>query len=82
MTAVDGIPGADANSLTGTPMYLSPGTVKGVRKGKMGAMDVWSLGCVILECATGRRPWSNLDNEWYALTLIPMQYYITDQKFR
>ncbi|GAA5917268.1 hypothetical protein JCM8208_006845 [Rhodotorula glutinis] len=55
---------ADANSLTGTPMYLSPETVKGERSGKMGAMDVWAVGCVILECATGRRPWSNLDNEW------------------
>ncbi|GAA6061750.1 hypothetical protein JCM10212_000730 [Sporobolomyces blumeae] len=54
----------DANSLTGTPMYLSPETVKGERRGKMGAMDVWAVGCVILECATGRRPWSNLDNEW------------------
>ncbi|BGP19019.1 hypothetical protein JCM10213_009272 [Rhodosporidiobolus nylandii] len=60
-----GEPGpADANSLTGTPMYLSPETVKGERRGKMGAMDVWAVGCVILECATGRRPWSNLDNEW------------------
>ncbi|GJN88041.1 hypothetical protein Rhopal_000997-T1 [Rhodotorula paludigena] len=55
---------ADANSLTGTPMYLSPETVKGERRGRMGAMDVWAVGCVILECATGRRPWSNLDNEW------------------
>ncbi|KAI5475809.1 mitogen-activated protein kinase kinase kinase [Pseudohyphozyma bogoriensis] len=55
---------AEANSLTGTPMYLSPETVKGERRGKKGAMDVWSLGCVILECATGHRPWSNLDNEW------------------
>lgn len=60
----DGVGGADANSLTGTPMYLSPETVKGERRGRLGAMDVWSLGCVILECATGRRPWSNLDNEW------------------
>ncbi|BGP37387.1 Suppressor of Sensor Kinase (SLN1) [Rhodotorula kratochvilovae] len=62
--AVDGAAPADANSLTGTPMYLSPETVKGERRGKMGAMDVWAVGCVILECATGRRPWSNLDNEW------------------
>ncbi|GAA5872874.1 hypothetical protein JCM3774_006352 [Rhodotorula dairenensis] len=54
----------DANSLTGTPMYLSPETVKGERRGKKGAMDVWAVGCVILECATGHRPWSNLDNEW------------------
>lgn len=22
------------------------------------------MGCVILECVTGRKPWSNLDNEW------------------
>lgn len=56
----------EANSLTGTPMYLSPETVKGERRGRMGAMDVWAMGCVILECATGRRPWSNLDNEWSA----------------
>lgn len=59
----------ETNSLTGTPMYLSPETVKGERRGKKGAMDVWATGCVILECATGRRPWSNLDNEWYVLPL-------------
>lgn len=67
----NGQPGpADANSLTGTPMYLSPETVKGERRGKMGAMDVWAVGCVILECATGRRPWSNLDNEWYVFVCL------------
>ncbi|EPQ61084.1 kinase [Gloeophyllum trabeum ATCC 11539] len=55
---------ANGNSLTGTPMYMSPEMIKNDRRGRHGAMDIWSLGCVVLECATGRKPWSNLDNEW------------------
>ncbi|KAK3901488.1 hypothetical protein C8A05DRAFT_34837 [Staphylotrichum tortipilum] len=51
-------------SMTGTPMYMSPEAIKGEAPGHFGAGDVWSLGCVILEMATGRRPWANLDNEW------------------
>lgn len=45
-------------------MYMSPEVIKGENPGKAGSVDVWSLGCVILEMATGRRPWANLDNEW------------------
>ena len=52
------------NSLTGTPMYMSPEVIRNNKRGRQGAMDIWSLGCVVLECATGRKPWSNLDNEW------------------
>lgn len=52
------------HALTGTPMYMSPETIKGENMGKFGAMDIWSLGCCVLEMATGRRPWSNLDNEF------------------
>jgi mitogen-activated protein kinase kinase kinase len=63
------------NSMTGTPMYMSPEGTKGHRssltvvitgadKGRHGALDIWSLGCCALEMATGRRPWANLDNEW------------------
>ncbi|KXX77032.1 MAP kinase kinase kinase wis4 [Madurella mycetomatis] len=51
-------------SMTGTPMYMSPEVIKGENPGHFGAVDIWSLGCVILEMATGRRPWANLDNEW------------------
>jgi len=62
-----GIPGLENitnNSLTGTPMYMSPEVIKNDRRGRHGAMDIWSMGCVVLEFATGRKPWSNLDNEW------------------
>lgn len=52
------------NSLTGTPMYMSPEVIKPDRRSRKGAMDVWSLGCVVLEMVTGHKPWSNVDNEW------------------
>jgi len=52
------------NSLTGTPMYMSPEIIRNNKRGRQGAMDIWSMGCVVLECATGKKPWSNLDNEW------------------
>ncbi|CAG8649217.1 10515_t:CDS:2, partial [Dentiscutata heterogama] len=54
----------NVNSLTGTPMYMAPEVITGGEKGRKGSMDIWSLGCCVLEMATGRRPWSNLDNEW------------------
>ncbi|GAB5590544.1 Suppressor of Sensor Kinase (SLN1) [Umbelopsis nana] len=54
----------NVNSLTGTPMYMAPEVITGGEKGRKGAMDIWSLGCCIVEMTTGRRPWSNLDNEW------------------
>lgn len=50
--------------MTGTPMYMSPEVIKGHNEGRHGAIDMWSLGCVILEMSTGRRPWASLDNEW------------------
>jgi|ERR1700722_20738938 len=58
------------NSLTGTPMYMSPEIIKNDQQGRHGAMDIWALGCVVLECATGKKPWSNLDNEWSAFPFV------------
>ncbi|AMD22537.1 HHL233Cp [Eremothecium sinecaudum] len=48
----------------GTPMYMSPEAISCSGHGKFGSGDIWSLGCVVLEMATGRRPWANLDNQW------------------
>jgi len=43
---------------------VAPEVIRNDIRGRHGAMDIWSLGCVVLEFATGRKPWSNLDNEW------------------
>lgn len=59
--------GKNQKTTTGTPMYMSPEVIRGDTSDlvdRQGAVDIWSLGCVILEMATGRRPWSTLDNEW------------------
>ena len=69
------LPGAvDARgqSLQGTPMYMAPEVVRGETHGREGAADIWSLGCVVLECAKGTRPWSQLDNEWAIMFHIGM----------
>ena len=61
--------GNPQKTMTGTPMYMSPEVIRGdvpsaAHTRHSGAADIWSLGCVILEMCTGRRPWSSLDNEW------------------
>jgi mitogen-activated protein kinase kinase kinase len=53
-------------SVQGTPMYMSPEVIKGGKHphARLGAADIWSLGCVISEMATGSRPWANMDNDF------------------
>jgi len=61
------LPRQPQKTMTGTPMYMSPEVIRGDGPATTrfsGAADIWSLGCVILEMTTGRRPWSTLDNEW------------------
>lgn len=56
-SAVD-VPTMTGNALVGTPWYIAPEMIKGLAYGK--SVDVWSLGCTIIELATGRRPYHNL----------------------
>lgn len=53
--------------------YMAPEVIRASeRGGRMGAADIWSMGCVVLEITTGRKPWQHLDNEWY---VRPFQSY-------
>jgi mitogen-activated protein kinase kinase kinase len=69
-TVVAGPEGGGGNhqgtAAQGTPMYMSPEVIKGGhhRNARLGAADIWSLGCVISEMCTGSRPWTNMDNDF------------------
>ncbi|TPX40791.1 hypothetical protein SeMB42_g05417 [Synchytrium endobioticum] len=52
------------SSLVGTANYLAPEVITGDAAGIMGAQDIWSLGCCVLEMVTGQKPWNSLDNDW------------------
>ncbi|KAK8948007.1 Mitogen-activated protein kinase kinase kinase NPK1 [Platanthera guangdongensis] len=42
-------------------MYMAPEAVRGEEQGM--PVDVWALGCAVIEMATGRPPWPDVANE-------------------
>ncbi|KAJ2713609.1 Suppressor of Sensor Kinase (SLN1), partial [Coemansia spiralis] len=53
--------GSNGGSTAGS---TGAGAVEALRPGKLGAQDIWSLACCIVEMVTGSPPWAHLDNEW------------------
>lgn len=54
----DDIYGNDAtNSMQGSVFWMAPEVVRSQGQGYSAKVDIWSLGCVVLEMFAGRRPW-------------------------
>ncbi|EXB37868.1 Mitogen-activated protein kinase kinase kinase A [Morus notabilis] len=49
--------GDEERPISGTPTFMAPEAARGEHQGCAG--DVWSLGCTIIEMASGNSPWSN-----------------------
>lgn len=55
----DDIYGNDkTNSMQGSVFWMAPEVIRSQGEGYSAKVDIWSLGCVVLEMFAGRRPWS------------------------
>ncbi|KAJ8063821.1 hypothetical protein OCU04_007680 [Sclerotinia nivalis] len=55
----DNIYGNDAsNNMQGSVFWMAPEVVRSQGEGYSAKVDIWSLGCVVLEMLGGKRPWA------------------------
>lgn len=47
-------------AVCGTPVFMAPEVARGEEQGF--AADIWAVGCVVIEMATGGLPWSNVSD--------------------
>jgi serine/threonine protein kinase len=65
----DGVTGED--SAKGTAYWMAPEVIRQrATKSDWKKSDIWSLGCTVVEMATGKPPWSNYSNPVTALYQI------------
>ncbi|MCJ1326405.1 hypothetical protein MMC10_003069 [Thelotrema lepadinum] len=46
------------NSMQGSVFWMAPEVIRSQGQGYSAKVDIWSLGCVVLEMFVGKRPWS------------------------
>jgi hypothetical protein len=71
---------SDVLKVKGTPLWMAPEVARQVEQGP--ASDIWSLGCTVVEMATGKAPWSEfiagISNPFVALYHIGCSEEVPD----
>ena len=59
-------------SIKGTPFWMAPEVIRQTGHGRQA--DVWSVGCTVIEMATGKAPWSQFTNQ------VSVMFHIASSK--
>ncbi|XP_053977500.1 mitogen-activated protein kinase kinase kinase 4 [Hylaeus volcanicus] len=63
----------ELQGFVGTQAYMAPEVFMKSETGGHGrAADIWSVGCCIIEMASGRRPWSDYDSNYQIMFKVGM----------
>ncbi|XP_012137169.1 mitogen-activated protein kinase kinase kinase 4 isoform X2 [Megachile rotundata] len=63
----------ELQGFVGTQAYMAPEVFMKSESGGHGrAADIWSVGCCIVEMASGRRPWSDYDSNYQIMFKVGM----------
>ncbi|XP_063299410.1 mitogen-activated protein kinase kinase kinase 4 isoform X3 [Pelobates fuscus] len=63
----------EVNSTLGTAAYMAPEVITRAQgEGHGRAADIWSLGCVLIEMVTGKRPWHEYEHNFQIMYKVGM----------
>ncbi|KAJ3666937.1 hypothetical protein Zmor_002358 [Zophobas morio] len=63
----------ELQGFVGTQAYMAPEVfTKNMNEGHGRAADIWSVGCVVVEMASGKRPWYQFDSNYQIMFKVGM----------
>jgi len=63
----------ELQGFVGTQAYMAPEVfTRNMSEGHGRSADIWSLGCVVIEMSSGRRPWAELESNYQIMFKVGM----------